>query len=130
MPVPIQYPRDADTPHSSLPFNPATCAPELLFVSGQASVDLNGTIIPDTFEGEFRRSSENLRKVLVAAGSDLQHVVQTRNDVRAPSQLPKYNALYREYFTEPYARMTLTNCLPPTLQYEIECVARRRRAEP
>jgi 2-iminobutanoate/2-iminopropanoate deaminase len=118
------YPRDPDTPVSHLPFSPVVVAGGLIFVSGQASVDATGQIVADTFEGEFRRSVENLRKVLVTAGSDLAHVIQTRNYVRDPAQLPLFNRLYAEAFAAPFpARTTLTHCLPETLQYEIECVA-------
>ncbi len=120
----IQYPRDPSTPVSHLPFSPATRVGDLIFVSGQASVDEAGKIIQDTFEGEFRRSVENLRKVLASAGSDLQHVVQVRSYVRDPANVGRYNELYREYFTAPYpARTTLTHCLPEVLHFEIECVA-------
>jgi 2-iminobutanoate/2-iminopropanoate deaminase len=120
----ISYPKDADTPTSHLPFSPAVVTGNLVFVSGQASVDAKGQIVSDTFEGEFRRSLENLIKILTVSGSDLQHVVQTRNYVRDAADLPLYNQLYREYFKAPFpARTTITNCLPPTLKYEIECVA-------
>ena len=120
----VSYPRDPDTPVSHLPFSPAVRVGDLIFVSGQASVDAAGQIVADTFEGEFRRSVENLRKILLAAGSDLAHVVQTRNYVRDAEDLPLFNRIYREYFSAPYpARTTITNCLPPSLRYEIECVA-------
>jgi 2-iminobutanoate/2-iminopropanoate deaminase len=120
----VTYPRAPDTPVSHLPFSPAVRVGDLIFVSGQASVDITGQIVPDTFEGEFRRSVENLRKVLLTAGSDLAHVVQTRNYVRDPENLALFNKLYREYFTAPFpARTTITHCLPATLRYEIECVA-------
>lgn len=120
----IQCPRDQNTPVSHLPFCPATRVGDLIFGSGQASVDDKGNIIRDTFEGEFRRALENLRKLLVAAGSELQHVVQTRNYVRVPANVARYNELYREFFTVPYpARMTLTHCLPEVLHFEIECIA-------
>ena len=100
---------------------------DLIFVSGQASVDEKGNIVSDSFEGEFRRSVENLRKVLEAAGSDLAHVVQTRNYVRDAEDVALYNQLYREYFSDPKpARTTITNCLPPSLRYEIEAVAVRK----
>lgn len=120
----VSYPKDASTPVSHLPFSPAVRVGDLIFVSGQASVDATGKIVADTFEGEFRRSVENLRKVLESAGSDLAHVVQTRNYVRDAANVARYNELYREYFTAPYpSRTTITGCLPPTLHYEIECVA-------
>lgn len=120
----VSYPLAKDTPVSHLPFSPVVKVGELILVSGQASVDATGKIVTDTFEGEFRRSIENMRKVLETAGSDLAHVVQTRNYVRDPADLPRYNELYREYFAAPFpARTTITNCLPPTLKYEVECVA-------
>jgi 2-iminobutanoate/2-iminopropanoate deaminase len=120
----IEYPKSADTPVSHLPFSPATRVGDLIFVSGQASVDTAGKIISDTFEGEMRRSIANLAKVLEDAGSDLAHVAQTRNYVRDAEDLPAFNRVYREYFREPYpARTTITSCLPAALRFEIECVA-------
>jgi len=125
----VTYPRNADTPTSPLPFSPSVCFGDLIFISGQASVDAAGKIVSDTFEGEFRRSIENVKKVLDAAGSDLAHVLQTRNYVRDAEDLARYNELYREYFTEPFpTRTTITNCLPPTLRYEIEVVAVKRQS--
>ncbi|MFZ5676539.1 MAG: RidA family protein [Pseudomonadota bacterium] len=119
----IQYPADPDTPRSHLPFSPATRVGDLIFVSGQASVDSTGKIVSDSFEGEMRRSIENLRKVLEAAGSDLAHVVQTRNYVRDDGDLAEFNRLYADYFKPPFpARTTLTRCLG-SLLYEIDCVA-------
>lgn len=120
----IEYPSAPDTPRSHLPFSPATKVGELIFVSGQASVDATGKIVSDSFEGEMRRSIENLRKVLEDAGSDLAHVVQTRNYLRDDADLALYNRIYPEYFKAPFpARTTITNCLGAALRYEIDCIA-------
>jgi 2-iminobutanoate/2-iminopropanoate deaminase len=120
----IEYPKSADTPVSHLPFSPATRVGDLIFVSGQASVDATGKIVPDTFEGEMRRSIMNLAKVLHDAGSDLAHVAQTRNYARDAQDLPAFNRIYRDYFREPFpARTTITNCLSASLRFEIECIA-------
>lgn len=120
----IEHPRAADTPVSHLPFSPCVRYGDLIFVSGQASVDKTGVIISGTFEEEFRRSMDNLIKILHDAGSDLRHVIQTRNYIRDSSNGPRYQELYAEYFKAPYpARTTITDCLPPSLHYEIECVA-------
>ena len=120
----VTFPINPDTPVSHLPFSPVVRVGDLVFVSGQASVDATGKNISDTFEGEFRRSVENLRKVLQTAGCDLNDVIQTRNYVRDAAEVPLYNQLYREYFSAPFpTRTTITNCLPPALRYEIECIA-------
>ena len=63
-------------------------------------------------------------KVLKSAGSDLAHVVQTRNYVRDGADLADFNRIYPDFFKEPYpARTTITNCLSASLRYEIECIA-------
>ena len=117
----------ADVPSSQLPFSPAVLAGGFVFVSGQASVDDSGTIVPDTFAGEMRRSFENVAKVLAGAGLVLGDVVQVRAYVRDPGDLPQYNEVYREFFEQPYpARSTITNCLPETLRFEVDVVARVR----
>ena len=105
----IEYPSKPDTPRSHLPFSPVTKVGNLLFVSGQASVDAQGKIVSDSFEGEMRRSLENLKKVLEDAGSSLALVAQTRNYVRDATDTVEFNRLYREYFSAPFpARTTIT----------------------
>ena len=119
----IEYPLQDSVPDGPLPFSPITKVGNLLFVSGQASTNTTGAIVSDTFEGEFRRSVENLRGLLEAAGSDLSHVVQVRSYVRDAENVPLYNQLYREYFAKPYpSRTTLTGCLGEIL-FEIDCIA-------
>lgn len=112
-------------PENFRPFSPATQAGGFVFVSGQASVDDKGNIIPDTFENEFRRTMENIRKVLAGAKLDLSHVVRVTSYVAEPSDVAEYNKLYREYFKEPFpARTTLTNCLPKGLiKFEMDVIA-------
>jgi 2-iminobutanoate/2-iminopropanoate deaminase len=111
-------------PVSHLPFSPALRVGDLVFVSGQASVDVSGTIVTDTFENEFRRSIENVRLVLKGARLDLRHVVQVRSYVDDPADLPAYNTLYREYFSEPFpARTTLLRCLGGVIKYEVDVIA-------
>lgn len=120
----IEHPDSPDTPHSHLPFSPVTKVGNLLFVSGQASVDGTGKIISDTIEGEIRRSIENLEKVLKTAGSDLKHVVRTCNYVRLHDDIAEFNRVYLEYFSKPFpARTTISGCLSPALRYEIDCIA-------
>jgi 2-iminobutanoate/2-iminopropanoate deaminase len=112
------------TPSSHLPFSPAVRAGEFVFVSGQASVDDEGKLVGDTFEGQMRRSFENVRRILASAGLTLGDVVQVRSYVRDPDDLADYNRIYREYFSSPYpARSTITNCLPPSMRFEVDVVA-------
>ena len=123
------YPALDETPKSHLPFSPCVVSGPFVFVSGQASVDVTGQIVADTFEGEMRRSIDNLARVLEAAGCTLADVIQTRNSVDRPADLAEYNRVYRDYFRAPFpARTTITNCLGGTLKYDIECVAVKKGA--
>ena len=116
--------RGADVPTSLLPFSPAVRAGGFVFLSGQASVDRTGRIVADTFEGEMRRSLENVRVILAAAGLTFGDVVQVKSYVARSEDLPEYNRIYREYFTEPYpARTTIVDCLGTALKFEIDVVA-------
>lgn len=122
--TPVTHPRDPSTPVSHLPFSPCVRAGDLVFVSGQASVDAEGKIVADTFEGEFHRSVENLRKVLASAECGLEHVVQTRCYVDKREDLAEFNRLYAATFQAPYpARTTIVNCFDGLLKFEIDCIA-------
>ena len=111
-------------PKSSLPFSPAIQADDFLFVSGQASVDKNGNIVKGTFEEECRRSFENVKIILEAAGLTFKDVVQVRNYVGSQENLASFNQIYREYFSEPFpARTTIMGCLGDLLKFEVDVVA-------
>ncbi len=115
-------------PQSHLPFSPGLISGDYLYISGQASVDDRGNIVVDSFEEECRRSFENLRKILNAACLDFDDVVQVRNYVGDQADLPRFNEIYREYFTAPYpARTTLIGCLGTLLKFEVDAVACMRK---
>lgn len=113
-----------DVPESHLPFSPGLKVGDFVFVSGQASVDDSGNIVSDDFEGEMRRSFENARKILKAAGLNFSNVVQVRNYVGDQKDLKDFNRIYKDYFTSPYpARTTLIGCLGDLLKFEVDLIA-------
>jgi len=120
----IEYPVPPEVATTYLPYSPATKVGNLIFVSGQASTDhTTGQVISDTFENEFRRTIENVRRILRACGSDLDKVASVKSYLKNADDWDEYNRLYREYFKAPFpARTTITNCLPRVL-YEIDVIA-------
>ena len=111
-------------PQSHLPFSPGILSGDYLFISGQASVDAGGKIVPGTFEEECRRSFENLKTILEASGLGFKDVVQVRNYVGKQEDLASFNAIYKEFFSEPYpARTTLIGCLGDLLKFEVDAIA-------
>lgn len=114
----------AGVPKSHLPFSPGIISGDYVFISGQASVDADGKIVNDTFEGECRRSFDNLKVILNAAGLGFEDVVQVRNYVNNQANLPRFNEIYKEYFSAPFpARTTLIGCLGTLLKFEVDVVA-------
>lgn len=110
---------------SHLPFSPAFIAGDLMFVSGQASVDRDsGAIISGTFEEEMRRSIENLEAILKAGGLTLDHVVNVKAYVADEADGVAFNQIYPEYFSEPRpSRSTIVGVLGTKLKFELDCVA-------
>ncbi|WP_205678649.1 RidA family protein [Aquisphaera insulae] len=109
---------------SSLPFSTGIRAGGFVFVSGLASADENGRLIPDTFENEARRTYENLGRVLEAAGLDYSRVVQVRCYLSSKDDWEAHNRIYREFFSAPFpARTTLIGCLGDLVKYEVDAIA-------
>ncbi|MDB6027393.1 MAG: Endoribonuclease [Verrucomicrobiales bacterium] len=124
MKTPIQAIYGPGVIKSSLPFSPAIRAGDFVFVSGMASADENGQLIPDTFANEAHRTYENIRRVLDAAGLDFSRVVQVRCYLAKQENWDEHNRIYREYFSEPFpARTTLIGCLGDLVKYEVDVVA-------
>ncbi len=119
-------PREAvtdDVPVSHLPFSPAVRAGDLVFVSGQASVDDTGAYIEDDFAGEMTRSMSNVERILAAAGGSLDDVVQVRSYLGDSSYRDEYNALYPSFFSAPLPARTTTSGGINSLKYEVDVVA-------
>lgn len=113
---------------STLPFSPGIIVGEVLHISGQASVDRDdGHIITDTFEGEVRRSIENLAAILHAAGLTLDHVFSVRCYLAREEDVAEHNRIYAEYFSAPRpVRSTITGVLGTRLKYELDALAHIR----
>lgn len=113
-----------EMPVSHLPFAPATRVADLLFISGQASVDGRGAYLEGDFEFEMRTSMENLETILQVHGLNLDNVIQTRNYVGKEAYLPQFNQIYSEFFSKPYpSRTTIMECLGKRLKFEVEAIA-------
>jgi 2-iminobutanoate/2-iminopropanoate deaminase len=124
MKTPIQPIHGPGVIKSPLPFSPGIRAGDFVFVSGMASADENGKLIPDTFENEARRTYENIKRVLTAANLDFSRVVQVRCYLGKQEYWDEHNRIYREYFKEPFpARTTLIGCLGDLVKYEVDVVA-------
>lgn len=112
-------------PVPALPFSPVVRAGELVYTSGQVGTDETGAMA-EGIEAQTRRTLENVRLCLAAAGCALSDVVKINAFLADMADFETYNAVYRELFTPPYpARTTVGAALAPGLLVEIEAIAKR-----
>ena len=120
----------AQAPRAIGPYAQAVAAGDLVFCSGQIALDPEtGVLVAGSIEDETRRVLENLRAVLVAAGSTLDAVVRTTVYLTDLADFPRVNQTYGEFFREPYpARATVqVAALPRAAHVEIDAIAIRSR---
>ncbi len=120
--------RSTDAPRPRGPYSPAIVADGFVFVAGQ------GPVNPRTNELELgdirletRRTLENIRAILEAAGSSLREVVRVGVFLSDMKDFDAMNEVYRQFFPEdPPARTTVGAHLPK-IKVEIDCIARLRK---
>lgn len=111
------------------PYSQAVATGGFLYSAGQIGLDsATGELAASDVQGQVRQVFENLAAVLRVAGLELKDVVKTTVYLVDMDEFPLVNAVYAEYFTEPYpARSTVAVAgLPKGARVEIELVARLR----
>lgn len=98
----------------------------LVYVSGQAALDLEGNLVGvGDFDAQARQTFENLRAVLEAAGSSLDRIVKVTIYLTDMSNFSKIVEYRRQYFSQPYPADTIvevTALALPELEIEIEAI--------
>ena len=108
------------------PYSQAIAAGNTVYVSGQIPIDpATGAFAGNDITTQTRQSLTNLRNILQAAGMDMSNVVKTTVLLADMGDFAAMNAVYAEFFTQPYpARAAFqAACLPRNALVEIECVA-------
>ena len=108
------------------PYSQAIAAGNTVYVSGQIPIDpATGAFAGNDITTQTRQSLTNLRNILQAAGMDMSNVVKTTVLLADMGDFAAMNAVYAEFFTQPYpARAAFqAACLPRNSLVEIECVA-------
>jgi len=117
-----------DAPAAIGPYSQAVAAGEVIYVSGQLGLDpKTGKLVEGGIAAETKQALENIKAVLLAAGSSLAKVVKTDVYLADMSEFSKMNEIYASYFAEPYpARATVAvKTLPKNGRVEIAVIAAR-----
>ncbi|MFC6592285.1 RidA family protein [Deinococcus lacus] len=107
------------------PYSQAIISGNMLYTSGNISLTPSGELVLGDIETQTRQVMENLGAVLRAAGTDFDRVVKTTIFISDMEQFGRINAVYAEYFQEPYPARSCVQVarLPKDVGVEIEAVA-------
>jgi len=113
-------------PPAQGPYSHAVAVGNLLFVSGQGPVALDGSgLRKGTIEDEARLTLSNLKAILEDAGSGLEHVVKVNVYLANMDHFAAFNEVYKTFFRSDYPARTCIQAgrLPFDIQVEIEAMA-------
>jgi 2-iminobutanoate/2-iminopropanoate deaminase len=123
--------RTVDAPRPIGVYSQAIVSGGFVFVSGQGAVNpATNEMEGGDVRSQTRRVLRNIRGILEASGSSLQHVVKLGVFLADIGDFAAMNEVFREFFPEdPPARTTVSCVLPkPTMKIEIDCVAIVRKS--
>ena len=108
------------------PYSQAIQVGNLVFASGQIPIDpATGSFVAGGVKEQVRQSLTNVKAILDEAGLTLDNVVKTTVFLADMNDFADVNAVYAEFFAEPYpARSAVAvKTLPKGALVEIEVIA-------
>lgn len=123
-PKPVTLPNDPLAPYC---IAPAWQVGNLLFLSGQASIGADGSIVgTGDFDAQLAQTFANIQNVLAAGGSDLSKVVKVTIYLTDMANFPKIVEARKRWFTPPFPADTtleVRSLALPELLVEIDVIA-------
>lgn len=110
------------------PYSQAIDCGDTVYCSGQIPLDpQTGAVVEGGLEAQAHQMFRNVKAVLAEAGLSLQNVVKTTVFMTDLCQFGALNAIYAEYFAEPYPARSCVevSTLPKGVLVECEVIARR-----
>ena len=110
------------------PYSQAIVFGNLVITSGQLPIDpATGQFPEGGIQEQTRQSLTNVKNILAEAGLDMSHVVKTTVFLADMGDFADMNAVYSEFFTQPYpARSAVAvKTLPKNAWVEIEVIAEK-----
>lgn len=110
------------------PYSQAIDCGDTVYCSGQIPLDpQTGAVVEGGLEAQAHQMFRNVKAVLAKAGLGLENVVKTTVFMTDLGQFGALNAIYAEYFAEPYPARSCVevSALPKGVLVECEVIARR-----
>ena len=107
------------------PYSQAQIVGNLVYTSGQIPIIPETGALAEGLEAQAHQVFENLGELLKAAGSDLSKTVKTTVFIKNMDDFGAINAIYAQYFTEPFPARSCVEVarLPKDVLLECEVIA-------
>ena len=107
------------------PYSQAQIVGNLVFASGQIAIIPETGEIAQSLEAQANQVFKNVGEILKAAGTDISKVVKTTVFIKDMNDFAAINAVYAQYFTEPYPARSCVEVarLPKDVLLECEVIA-------
>lgn len=107
------------------PYSQAQIVGGLVFCSGQIPVIPETGELAQGLEAQANQVFKNIAALLSAAGSDISKVVKTTVFIKNMDDFGAINAIYAQYFTEPFPARSCVEVarLPKDVLLECEAIA-------
>ncbi len=107
------------------PYAQAQITGGLVFTSGQIPIIPETGTIAVGLEAQAHQVFKNVSELLKAAGSDISRVVKTTVFIKDMNDFAAINAVYAQYFTEPFPARSCVEVarLPKDVLLECEVIA-------
>ena len=107
------------------PYSQAQIVNGLVFTSGQIGIDPATGALVEGLEAQANQVLKNLSELLKAAGSDMSKVIKTTVFIKDMNDFAAINAIYAQYFTEPFPARSCVEVarLPKDVLLECEVIA-------
>ena len=107
------------------PYSQAVVFGKFIFCSGQIGVNPKTGNVDPKIEEQVKQTLNNLQAVVIASGSDFNHVLKTTIYLANMSDYTKVNEIYAQYFTKnkPARATVAVASLPREVLIEIDAIA-------
>lgn len=114
-------------PQAIGPYSQAVASDNFVFTSGQIAIDPSTNQFEEgDIEKQTIRVLENIKHILIAAGTSMEKVVKTTVFLTDMNDFAKMNEVYERHFSHKPARSTIQAAkLPKNARIEIDAIAEK-----
>lgn len=107
------------------PYSQAQIVGSIVYTSGQIPIIPETGALAEGLEAQAHQVFKNISELLKAAGSDMSKVFKTTVFIKDMNDFAAINAIYAQYFTEPFPARSCVEVarLPKDVKLECEVIA-------